>query len=82
MRWFSERGGPEFAHREANEEREDGEEIQTIEDLGRLVKAKYPHYRSMSDAEAGRAIRDKFAPDYDDFVDKEASEKQGTIYEQ
>jgi Zn-dependent peptidase ImmA (M78 family) len=82
MRCFPERGGQEFPNHEANKEREADQELQTIEDLGKLVKEKYPHYRSMSDAEVGRHIRNKFTPAYDDFVDKEALEKPGTIYDQ
>lgn len=81
MGLFSERGGREVPHQEVNEEGED-KEIQTIEDLGKLVKEKYPHYRSMSDAEVGRYIRNKFSPAYDDFADKDALEKPGTIYDQ
>lgn len=52
-----------------------------VTELGRLVKIKYPHYRSMSDIEAGREVRRKFAPAYDDFEDTEELEKPGTIYE-
>jgi hypothetical protein len=54
---------------------------QTVEDLGRLLKKKYPHYQSMSDKEAGQHIRKKFSPDYDDFEDTEELEKPGGIYE-
>ena len=53
----------------------------TVEDLGRLVKEKYPHYRSMSDKEAGQHIRKKFSPAYNDFADTEELEKPGSIYE-
>jgi hypothetical protein len=70
-RW---RPGPESQNSEKKKNK-------TIEDLGRLVKKKYPHYKSMSDAEAGRRMRQKFSPAYDDFEDTEALEKPGTIYD-
>jgi hypothetical protein len=63
------------------EESKESDKKQTVEDLGRLLKEKYPHYRSMSDKEAGRHIRKKFAPAYDDFEDTEELEAPGSIYE-
>jgi hypothetical protein len=58
-----------------------GKKKQTVEDLGRLMKKKYPHYRSMSDKDAGRQVRQKFSPAYDDFEDTEELERPGSIYE-
>jgi hypothetical protein len=63
------------------EERGDSEKKQTVEDLGRLAKKKYPHYRSMSDKEVGQLIRKKFQPAYDDFENTEELERPGSIYE-
>lgn len=63
------------------QENGEGEKKQTIEDLGRALKEKYPHYRNMSDKEAGRHIREKFAPAYDDYEDTEELEAPGSIYE-
>lgn len=41
---------------------------QTVTDLGRLVKAKYPEYADMDDADLGRRIKGKY-PEYSDFED-------------
>jgi len=41
---------------------------QTIIDLGRKVKAKYPTYADMDDAELGRRMKAKY-PEYADFAD-------------
>jgi hypothetical protein len=43
---------------------------QTINDLGRLVKSKYPgQYDDLNDDELGRKIKAKFPGSYDDFSD-------------
>jgi len=39
---------------------------QTIEDLGKLVKAKYPQYAALPDAEVGRKVKAKY-PQYSQF---------------
>lgn len=41
---------------------------QTVVDLGRLVKSKYPQYADMSDIELGRKVKAKY-PEYADFAD-------------
>jgi hypothetical protein len=42
----------------------------TTSDLGRRVKAKYPHsYDDLSDDEVGRRVKIKFPGSYDDFTD-------------
>jgi len=41
---------------------------QTVEDLGKLVKKKYPAYASMSDAEVGQKVKAKY-PQYGAFKD-------------
>jgi soluble lytic murein transglycosylase-like protein len=45
-----------------------GEQVQTVEDLGKLVKKKYPDYNHLSDVEVGRKVRAKY-PDYKNFID-------------
>ena len=40
----------------------------TIEELGRLTKAKYPEYADMKDADVGRRVKAKFPNDYADFT--------------
>src|SRR5262249_2992196 len=47
------------------------EQQQTVVDLGRLVKGKYPEYADMDDAEVGRRVKAKY-PEYSDFVDIES----------
>src|SRR5579863_1534606 len=43
---------------------------QTVEDLGRMVKSKYPgQYDDLGDADLGRKVRTKYPGSYDDFVD-------------
>lgn len=43
---------------------------ETILDLGRKVKAKYPgQYDDLSDADVGRKVKSKFPGQYDDFAD-------------
>jgi len=43
---------------------------QTIEDLGKRVKAKYPGtYDDLPDAEVGKKVKAKFPGAYDDYVD-------------
>lgn len=49
----------------------------TIIDLGRKVKAKYPEYNDMSDEEVGRKVKAKFPGEYDDFID--VAGKPGTL---
>lgn len=45
-------------------------EQQTIEDLGKKVKAKYPgQYDDLADGELGRRVKAKFPGAYDDFAD-------------
>ena len=49
-------------------------DIQTVEDLGAKVKAKYPgSYDDLSNAELGAKIKAKFPGSYDDFVDAPAA---------
>jgi hypothetical protein len=44
--------------------------METVEDLGRKVKAKYPdRYGNLSDVEAGRRVKDDHPGQYDDFVE-------------
>lgn len=42
---------------------------QTIEDLGRLVKAKHPEYAHLPDADIGKRVKGKYAGSYDQFRD-------------
>jgi hypothetical protein len=53
----------------------------TILDLGRKVKAKYPgQYDDISDAEVGRRVKAKFPGQYDDFQDvAPASQPQPSV---
>jgi len=45
--------------------------MKTVEELGRLVKEKYPgKYDDMSDAEVGRAVKARY-PQYSDYSDSE-----------
>jgi hypothetical protein len=49
---------------------------QTIEDLGKLVKAKHPgDYDDLSDADLGAKVKAKHPGDYDDFTDTPAAAK-------
>jgi hypothetical protein len=51
--------------------------VQTVEDLGKLVKSKYPQYGQMPDAEVGAKVKAKY-PQYSSFMDMPAgSEKTG-----
>ena len=49
----------------------------TIEDLGKLVKAKYPEYNDLSDADLGRKVRAKY-PEYSDFTDTQLTGFEGS----
>ena len=50
---------------------------QTVEDLGRLVKAKYPQYAKLSDVELGQKVKAKY-PAYSKFADMpQGAEKTG-----
>lgn len=50
---------------------------ETIVDLGRKVKAKYPgQYDDLDDAEVGRRVKAKYPGDYDDFVEAPATTTQ------
>jgi hypothetical protein len=46
--------------------------MQTVEDLGRKVKARYSDYWDMTDLEVGRRIKQKYPEEYSDFVEIEA----------
>lgn len=46
-----------------------GAGAQTVLDLGRMVKSKYPDYADMSDLEVGRSVKAKYPNDYGDFSD-------------
>jgi hypothetical protein len=47
---------------------------ETIVDLGKKVKAKYPGtYDDLDDAEVGRKVKTKFPGDYEDFTDEVAA---------
>ncbi|MCD9186994.1 MAG: hypothetical protein LUM44_11215 [Pyrinomonadaceae bacterium] len=50
--------------------------MQTVEDLGRKAKAKYPDYRDMSDLEVGKRIKLKYPEAYSDFIEVEAMRAQ------
>lgn len=45
----------------------------TVEELGRRLKAKFPDYADLSDAEAGRLVKAKYPGQYDDFTDTAAT---------
>jgi len=53
---------------------------QTIEDLGKKVKAKYPgQYDDLADADLGRKVKSKYPGDYDDFSDIAAERMSGVV---
>ncbi len=45
----------------------------TIIELGQQVKAKYPQYKDMDDAELGRSVKAKYPGSYDDYLDAPTS---------
>jgi hypothetical protein len=42
---------------------------QTVEDLGRMVKQKYPQYESIENAQLGRMVKTKYPKAYGSFAD-------------
>ena len=56
---------------------------QTIQDLGKLVKSKYPgSYDSIDDAELGRKVKTKYPGSYDQFIEPQkatSSAPQSTL---
>ena len=53
---------------------------QTIMDLGRKVKAKYPgQYDDMDDGEVGRRVKSKYPGAYDDFSDEPVAPAAGYV---
>lgn len=51
---------------------------ESVIDLGRKVKAKYPDYADMSDADLGRRVKAKYPGDYDDFDDVDDEQESST----
>jgi|SRR5579872_2567503 len=47
---------------------QDTQQQQTVEDLGKLVKAKYPQYAALPDIELGQKVKAKY-PQYKQFAD-------------
>jgi hypothetical protein len=55
-----------------------GQTVQTVTDLGKLVKSKYPgQYDDLDDAVLGKMIKAKYPTDYSDFVEEAAKKAAG-----